>query len=134
MEKITTEITFKSNQHLRTAQLMRFLFFAYSAFIVGYLLLVSLGLLGDWTAHLGFAAFCFAATIIYVSMKSGYRQYKRHIELANQYAQLKHKLSLINKQDCSFTDDDVLKSYNVVLKQTNVIPSIGGNLLALLFI
>jgi hypothetical protein len=133
MGELANEIYTKRNQHLRTAHLMRFLFTAYSAFIVGYLLLALLGLLGSWRELLGFAAFCFAATIIYVSMKGGYRQYKRHIELSTQLNMLQQKAKKVVEHKTETTDLDTLSLYKNLEQLTDIEPSLAGKFLAFCF-
>ena len=126
MDGLLAQIGDRHNQHRRTAQLMRCTGLIYTAFIFIYLALVSFGLLGDTTPMLGFVALCFYITLIYLWFAGGFKKYKRHLQLAEQYKSL-HKKAFL---EGSINESELLLFFNLIAGNDDVIPTIGGRLLA----
>lgn len=126
MNEIILAATKKSNQHRITAELMRFICLLYTAYIICYLLLVSLELLGSWTALLGFTALCFCTSLVYLYSTNGYENYNRHLYLAKEYKCLLRKAL----QEKCISESELQLCFNSIAENNDIKPTMGGRLLS----
>ena len=126
MNEIILATAKKSNQHRRTAELMRFVCLLYTAYTICYLLLVSFELLGSWTTLLGFAALCFCTSLVYLYYTDGYENYNRHLHLVEQYKCLLKKAL---QQKC-ISESELQLCFNSIAGNNNIKPTMGGRLLS----
>ncbi len=126
MNELLQQIACKANQHRRTTQLMFFVGFFYAAYTLLYLLLTSLGLLGNYAEILGFAAVCIYLSITYWVCTGGLKRYKRHLQITEKCERLCKK-AIDHKR---VKDIELLVSYHSIIANSDVKPTIGGRFLA----